>query len=263
MYHELIKVEHYSFLINRVPVLPDVWPRVHDGEYLSILGPNGAGKTTLLKCLMRIYTGGEGEISLAGKTLDSYHQKELARLMSYVPQSNGRSLDFTVYEFVMMGRYPYFSPFSSFSKEDKRAVTEALAATGTEQLRDRYINTLSGGESQNVFIAAALAQGSRILLLDEPTTFLDHRHQSDIHTILKRINREFGITIVSVTHNINNAIMLSNRVVILKEGAVAFSGSPMQVMNNEVLERVYDTPFLFVNHPETGQPVIVPGSIVT
>ena len=234
---------------------------VNEGDYLTVIGPNGAGKTTLLKCLIRIYTGGTGDIKLAGRTLDAYSQKELAKLISYVPQSDGRSMDFKVYEFVMMGRYPYLSPFTSVSKEDKEAVNEALALTETGHLSERYINTLSGGERQNVFVAAAIAQGSRILLLDEPTTFLDPKHQSDIHKTLKRVNHEFGITVVSVTHDINNATLLSSRILVLKEGTVAFSGKPSKIMNNEILESIYDKTFLFVDHPGTGQPVIVPEEI--
>jgi len=257
----LITIENYSLSIDNNSILKDISLEVNEGEYLSIIGPNGAGKTTLLKCLMRIYTGGKGTITLAGKSLDTYPQKELAKLLSYVPQSDGRRLDFTVYEFVMMGRYPYLNPLTSVRKEDKKAVSEALASTENEHLSARYMHTLSGGERQNVFIAAAIAQGSRILLLDEPTTFLDPRHQSDIYKTLKRVNREQGITIVSVTHDINSATLLSNRVIILKEGAVAFSGSPSEVMCNEVLEGIYDKTFLFVKHPSTGQPVIIPGDI--
>ena len=253
----IITVENFSLSLNNNSILDNISFAVNEGDYFAIIGPNGAGKTTLLKCLVRIYTGGTGNILIDGKSLESYHQKELAKLIGYVPQSDGRNLNFTVYEFVMMGRYPYLNPFLSVREEDKAAVREALSSTETDHLSDRYLNTLSGGERQSVFIAAALAQGSRILLLDEPTTFLDPKHQSDIHKTLKRVNRERGITIISVTHDINNAILLSNQVVILKEGIVAFSGSPQKVMSNEVLESIYDKTFLFVDHPVTGQPMII------
>ncbi len=262
MNNTLITIDNFSFSIKNNIILKDISFKVNEGDYLSIIGPNGAGKTTLLKCLIRIYTGGKGSIMLAGKSLDSFSQKELAKLISYVPQSDGRSLDFTVNEFVMMGRYPYLNPFSSLSKDDKKAVSEAFISTETGYIADRYINTLSGGERQNVLIAAAIAQGSRIFLLDEPTTFLDPKHMYDIHKILKRINFEYGITIISVTHDINNAVLLSNHIIVLKNGTVAFSGSPLEVMCNRVLERIYDKTFLFVNHPVTGQPVIIPDSIM-
>jgi iron complex transport system ATP-binding protein len=261
MADQLIHVENYSFSINNNSILNNVTLSVHEGEYISVIGPNGAGKTTLLKCLMRIYAGGTGSISISGKPIESYKQKDLAKLLSYVPQGDSRNLDFTAYEFVMMGRYPHMSPFTSLGTGDKKAVSDALEATETTHLRDRYLNTLSGGERQNVFIAAAIAQGSNILLLDEPTTFLDPKHRHDIHKTLKRVNCTQGITIVSVTHDINSASLLSSRVILLKDGSVAFTGSPAEVMCNDVLEPVYDKEFLFTDHPSTGRPVIIPGDI--
>lgn len=257
----IISIENYSFSINSNAILKNINLTLNKGEYVSIIGPNGAGKTTLLKCLMRIYTGGIGKISISGKSLESYKQKHLAKLLSYVPQGDGRSLDFKAYEFVMMGRYPYQTPFASPSRDDKKAVSEALDATETTHLSDRYLNTLSGGERQNIFIAAAIAQGSKILLLDEPTTFLDPKHQHDIHKTLKRVNRTQGITILSVTHDINNASLLSTRLILLKNGSVVFTGNSSEVMCNEVLRNIYDKEFLFVDHPLTGNPVIIPGNI--
>ncbi len=257
----LIAIENYSFSIQKNIILKNITLSVHKGEYVSIIGPNGAGKTTLLKCLMRIHTGGAGKVTVFGSPLESYTQKDLAKLISYVPQGDSRSLDFTAEEFVMMGRYPYLSPFTSFGAKDNQAVTKALEATETSHLRGRYLNTLSGGERQNVFIAAAIAQGSDILLLDEPTTFLDPKHRFDINKTLKRVNRSQGITIVSVTHDINNASILSGRIILLKNGTVAFTGTPDEVMCNDVLEPVFGKEFLFTDHPATGRPVIVPEDI--
>lgn len=257
----IIEISDFSFSVGTIGILKNVTMTVDNGDYHAIIGPNGAGKSTLLKCLIRIYTGGTGSVVIDGRSLESYNQKDLARLMSYVPQSDGRSLDFTVYEFVMMGRYPYLSPFTSVGKRDREEVSRALELTETTEFAERHLNTLSGGERQNVFIAAAIAQGSQILLLDEPTTFLDPKHEADIHRTLKRVNRERGITILSVTHDINHAIILSDRITALKSGSVAFSGSPSAVMTNDLLERIYDKTFLFTSHPVTGQPVIVPEGI--
>lgn len=254
----VIEIKDYSFSIGGAEILKNIFLDVFDGEYLSIIGPNGAGKSTLLKCLIRIYTGGKGIIRLYGKPLSEYGQKELARFISYVPQSDGRNLDFTVYEFVLMGRYPYLSPFSSVKPSDRSAVDDALNQTETTRLSDRSINTLSGGEKQNVMIAAAIAQGAKILLLDEPTTFLDPKHQSDINRTLKRVNRASGITVISVTHDINSAAMISDRMTVLKDGRSEFSGVPSELMNNTVLEKVYNKSFVFVSHPQTGNRLIVP-----
>ncbi|MCE5250074.1 ABC transporter ATP-binding protein [bacterium] len=254
----LITIENYTFSIGALRILDSVSFSVYEDEYLSVIGPNGAGKTTLLKCLMRIYTGGTGTITLRGKSLERYSQRELARVMSYVPQGNGSGLSFTVEEFVLMGRYPHLSPFTSFSGKDREAVRNALVLTGTANLAGRGLNTLSGGERQTVYIAAALAQSTRILLLDEPTTFLDPKHETDIYTILDTIKREFGTTIITVTHDINNAALRSDRIVIVKNGTVVFCGKAEEIMTNEILEHIYERPFTFVCHPVTGQRIVVP-----
>jgi len=258
MSNPLVEINNFSFVIGNKPILNSVSLSVYEGEYLSIIGPNGAGKTTLLKCLMRINPEGQGTIILKDKLLVNYRQKELAKVMSYVPQSDGRSLPFTVGEFVMMGRYPYLSPFTSISKEDKQAARDSLELTGVAHLAERRLNTLSGGERQTVYIASALTQGASIMMLDEPTTFLDPKHVTDILGIIKKINIEFGITIISVTHDINNAVLQSDRIAILKHGEIMFTGNAGDVMKNGILETVYEKTFSYVNHPVTKTRIIVP-----
>lgn len=255
-----IEVRGFSFRLGRKEILRDISFEVRRGEYLSIIGPNGAGKTTLLKCLDRILAGGSGEIRVAGRPLASYHQRELARRLSYVPQADGRQFPFTAEQFVLMGRYPYLSPFSSIGPEDRRAVHEALEQTGTLEFADRLLGTLSGGERQKVYIAAALAQGAETLLLDEPTTFLDYRHQTEIRDVLVRANRESKVTMVAVTHDVNRAVLDSDRILALVEGRLVFCGRPEELMTPEVLARIYQTSLVLVEHPSTGLPVIVPGA---
>jgi iron complex transport system ATP-binding protein len=259
----MIHIKNFSYAVDGTRILEGVSLEVAAGEFLSIIGPNGAGKTTLVKCLVRINTGGTGEISIGGHPLASYGSKALARLAGYVPQGDNRELPFTVEEFVLMGRYPYQGPFTAVSADDRRAVREALELTGTSSFAERALDTLSGGERQGVFIAAALAQEARILLLDEPTAFLDPKHVAEIHAILHRVNREKKITVVMVTHDINGAAMLSNRIAVLKKGRIVTVGPPADIMTNEVLEQVYDKPFLFVIHPVTGQRLIVPEGVVS
>ena len=257
----IIDIDNFSFSIGRKQILRDVSLSVEAGETLSIIGPNGAGKSTLLKCIVRILAGGAGGIRIHGKPLESYTQRELAKLVSYVPQADGRVLPFSVHEFALMGRYPHLSPFSSIKESDEQAVNDALALTGMQEFRDRHLGTLSGGERQKVFIAAALCQGAGIILLDEPTTFLDPKHQDDVHRTLSRINRESGVTIISVTHDVNIAAIFSRRVLALKAGAVAYCGPSESLMNNDVLQRVYGKQFIFAAHPVTGRPVIVPEEV--
>lgn len=254
----IIEVDGYSFTIGGKEILRDISFAVQKGDYISIVGPNGAGKTTLLKCISRIHRGGHGRIVVAGRGIEKYSQKELALEISYVPQAEGRNVPFTVYEIVMMGRYPYLSPFSPPAASDITAVREALSVTGTAQFSDRLLGTLSGGERQKVYIAAALAQEASVLLLDEPTTFLDPKHEADIYRLLAEINRGRGVTIVSVTHDINSAVLTSGKILALKKGAVAFWGSADRFMDVETLSKIYDKPFSLMQHPRHARRIIVP-----
>lgn len=254
----LIQINNLSLNISNKKILHKVSFNIYEKDYLSIIGPNGAGKTSLLKCLMRIYSFSEGDIFFRGIPIKKFSQRGLAKQISYVPQSDGRALPFSVEEFVMMGRYPHLSPFTSFNAEDKKVVRESLELTNTIQMADRLLTTLSGGERQTVFIAAALAQGADILLLDEPTTFLDPKHEQDIYQILRRVNKELGITIVAVTHDINSAVLQGERIIILKNGTVQFEDDASKIMNKKILASAYDKDFTFLIHPLTGQAIIAP-----
>jgi iron complex transport system ATP-binding protein len=254
----VIDIHDFSFRIGQKEILRDVTFAIRRGEHLAIVGPNGAGKSTLLKCIDRILVGGSGRIEVLGRPLHSYRQRELARLISYVPQADGGVLPFTVEQFVLMGRYPYLSPFSSISRADRQVVCQTLELTGTAEFADRLLCTLSGGERQKVFIAAALAQGAEVLLLDEPTTFLDYRHQAEVHEVLARVNHQSGVTIVAVTHDVNHAALQSHRIVALRAGRVAFCGPPGELMKPAVLQEIYGTPLRLVEHPGGKVPMIVP-----
>lgn len=254
----VVEVEHLHYKVGDVVILYDVSFAVSQGEYVSIIGPNGAGKTTLLKCINRLISPTSGVVRVYGRPVHAYRRSELAALIGYVPQADGRIFPFTVYEIVMMGRYPHLSPFASPRAEDVEAVRRALTLTETEQFAERFYVTLSGGERQKVMIAAALAQQASILLLDEPTTFLDPKHQTEIFRILGKVNEEAGVTILSVTHDINTATLSSTRIIALKHGRCVFSGSPRDVMTQEVLAPLYEKQFVFVDHPVTGERLVVP-----
>ncbi len=178
--------------------------------------------------------------------------------MAYVPQADSRMIPFSVEQFLLMCRYPYLSPFSPVSKKDQQAVQEAMLKTNTAEFAGRAISTLSGGERQKVYIAAALAQGANIWLLDEPTTFLDYHRQNEILALMAVANKESEFTIVAVTHDLNHAVLETDRVVALKEGAVVFNGLPGEIMKADVLKRIYDTSLLLVDHPRKKMPMIVP-----
>lgn len=254
-----LEVAKFSFRLGQKTILEDISFQVRRGEYVSIIGPNGAGKTTLLKCLNGIYTGGQGVIRWFGRPLGEYKQKELARRISYVPQADGRLPPFTVEEFVLLGRYPYLSPFTTIQPEDREAARQAMEATQVTDLADRLLETLSGGERQKVFLAAAAAQGAEVLLLDEPTTFLDYRCQAEIRQLLRRLNAA-GHTILAITHDVNPAALDSQRILALREGRLVFGGPPGELMQPKTLRNIYGAELVLVPHPSTGQPVIVPGT---
>ncbi len=256
--NELITIEDLSFQLSGNPILCDISLHVADGEYLSIVGPNGAGKSTLLKCLMRIFEPDQGSIQIHARELKTYTQRDLARLVSYVPQTDGRSLPFTVREFVTMGRYPWLNPFSSLASMDMKPVHRAMEMTHITGFRDRNINTLSGGEKQKVLIAAALAQESRIMLLDEPTTFLDPGQHEEILSILARINREWEVTMISATHDINSALLSGHRILALKDGKKVFLDQSDAFCDNRILRELYTREFNFVEHPQSGQRIVAP-----
>ena len=258
MKNSLIHIENLSLMLSDKTILDSLSLDVFSNDYISIIGPNGAGKSSLLKCLIRIYPIDSGKIFIKNETIEKLSQKKLAKLISYVPQSDGRYLPFTVSEFVWMGRYPFLSPFSSLRQSDRVAVEHALDITGTAHLADRQLNTLSGGERQTVFLAAALAQGAEVLLLDEPTTFLDPKHEAQIYRILHKINQQHGKTILTVTHDINQAALHSGRIIVLKNGAIQYDGDAQAVMSNAILRIAFDKKFQFTQHPLTGGRIIVP-----
>jgi ABC-type cobalamin/Fe3+-siderophores transport system ATPase subunit len=238
-----IQIEGLALKLGGVSILEDVSFSVAQGEYVSIIGPNGAGKTTLLRCLLGMYSY-TGSAQINGIECSAQDNRELARQVSYVPQTHDIEFPLSVYDFVMMGRYPYLSALSPAQKRDEEAVERALEITGTAQFIDRTLRTLSGGERQKVYIAAALAQETPIMLLDEPATFLDWRHQSEVMTLLKKINTECGATILAVNHDLNSAAHWSDRIVALKDGQTFSTGSPQELIQPEPLEALFETAFV-------------------
>lgn len=255
----MIQIQDLSLALSGCEILKDVSLSINEGEYVSIIGPNGAGKTTLIKCMAGIYSGWTGCIDICGIPFASYGSRERARLQSYVPQAEGRSNPLTVAEFVAMGRYPHLSAFTTLKADDYTAIDVAIRRAGLERFRKRRMNTLSGGERQMAFIAAALAQGARILLLDEPASFLDYRHQAEVAAILKSACREHGITVVAVHHEINTAAACSDRIHALKEGVVVFNGTPEEATDSKTLQAIYETPFHCVASPDRLLPHVISG----
>lgn len=254
----LIDCHDLSVAISDKRLLTNISFNIEAADYLCILGPNGAGKSTLLKCLMGILPGTQGSLKLEGATIETYKQKALARLVSYVPQATGRNLTFVVDDFVKMGRYSFHTALSNWSLEDHQAVENALNITDTTTFRHRDMNTLSGGECQRVMIAAALAQQSPILLLDEPTSFLDPHHQVEVHQLIKKLNQHHHITIIEVSHDLNHASQHSKRILALKDGKMIWLGQSSDFIEQQRLHDLYGQDFVFVDHPQTGAKIALP-----
>ena len=254
----IISAAHVHYDIDGAPILRDVSFAVQEGEYLSILGPNGAGKTTLLKCLNGIVRNWQGEIRVGGDDVKKLQQREIARKLGYVPQLRDSPAAFTVRDFMLMSRYAYCGPFNPPSKTDYAVVSESLELTDMTAFAERRLSTLSGGECQKVYIAAALAQQAPVVLLDEPISFLDPRYQYEINRLLKQLNRDTRLTIVAVSHDINSAVLNSDRILALKQGRIVFWGSVREVMEPGTLQSIFDTEFTFAQHPVAGIPVVVP-----
>ncbi|MFH1707036.1 MAG: ABC transporter ATP-binding protein [Planctomycetota bacterium] len=254
----LLAVTGLRFVLRDRPILDGVSFDIRAGEYIAVIGPNGAGKTTLLRHLNRIIRSQQtGSVHLLGRPIEAYTQRAIARHIAFVAQTPVAIRHFTVREFLYLGRYPHLGPFASPTAADDRAVAESLALTDTMRHADRDLVTLSGGELQKVFIAAGLAQGGEVILLDEPATFLDPRHQHEIFTILQKVNAA-GRAVVTVTHDINIAVLTSTRVLALRDGRVAYDGPSAGVMDNAVLEPVYGRAFRFAVHPDTGNRIAIP-----
>ncbi len=254
---QALSVSDLSFSYTSKPVLHHLNFSILEGEYVTIIGPNGSGKSTLLKCLNRIVAADHSHIQIFGRELSSFPQKELARLIGYVPQHQGLLPAFTVEEFVTMGRYPYLDPLRSYSKEDHKIVDDVLRLTGIGEFKDRFLHQLSGGERQKVFIASALAQQPKILLLDEPTIHLDPQHNIEVQKLISKICCEYRMTIVHVTHDLTHIQTWSQKLIALQKGKIVFDGKPREILNQENLEKVFQTSFQFFKD-EKSQTVIIP-----
>lgn len=208
-------------------------------EITSIIGPNGSGKSTVLKALTRLLRYQQGAVCIDGRDLHAFGAKELARRIGVLPQIHSAPADFRVKELVGYGRMPHQSFFSGRTDEDERIINEAMKATGTYHLRDKSIHEISGGEVQRVWIATVLTQQPEILFLDEPTTYLDISHQLETMQMVKRLNRETGVGVVMVLHDLTHALEVSDRIIVIKNGKKYSEGTPGEVITSEMLREVY------------------------
>jgi iron complex transport system ATP-binding protein len=242
----------------RPPVLDHVNCTFEKGHFYGIIGPNGSGKTSLIRHLLRLLRAQEGSVTLGELSIDGFRRKELARLLSYVPQNIAPEIPFSARETVMMGRNPYGSAFSPEKAEDQRLVEEAMRLTETIAFADTPFSVLSGGEAQRVLLARAFAQNTPWLILDEPISNLDVYHQFSVLELLRKQNMDSGKSVICVLHDINLASRYCDRFLLLKSGRVTGEGGRDDVLRPEILEKVYGIPFESLNHPSGDGKVYIP-----
>ena len=243
----------------------DVSLQIYQGDVLSIIGPNGSGKSTLLKSMARLLPMAQGQVLLHGQDMDSLSEKQIARAMAVMPQSMDFPGDITVRELVSLGRLPYRGFFDEFGAKDKQVVDRVLRLTNMLAYQHRSIMALSGGERQRARLAMALAQEPELLLLDEPTTYLDIRHQLDLMLLVGQLHRELGLTVVMVLHDLNHVARFSNRVVAVQKGKIVADGSVQEVFTEKLIAKLYGVENTIMELEQSGQRhlVCLPHNVIT
>lgn len=231
---------------------------IEDGSFTVIVGPNACGKSTLLKSISRLISPQTGQILLDGKDVRSYPTKQVARAVGLLPQSPSAPEGVRVVDLINRGRYPHQSLFSPWRIEDEQAVIRAMEFTGVRELSGRYVDELSGGQRQRVWMAVALAQETDFLLLDEPTTYLDVKHQIEVLELCRRLNLQEGTTLVAVLHDLNQAARYADTIVCMKQGEIIDVGPPAEVISQELVEHVFDVRAQVITDPESGTPLMIP-----
>lgn len=241
-----------------IVVADDLTIEIPDGRISVLIGPNGCGKSTTLRALSRLLKPKGGDVILDGKEIHHYSTKEVARRLALLPQVLLTPEAITVAELVAYGRHPQRKSIASLRDEDREAIAWALHATGMTDLRDRPVDQLSGGQRQRAWIALVLAQGTDLLLLDEPTTFLDIAYQLEVLELLRELNAEAQKTIVMVLHDINMAAEYGHHIFAIKEGAIVAQGGPMETVTRALIRDVFGIDSHILSHPDTGKPLCIP-----
>jgi iron complex transport system ATP-binding protein len=242
------------------PVVHDLTVEIPDGQVTTIVGPNGCGKSTLLRTLARLLPPSSGQVVLDGAPITSMGTRDIATRLSLLPQSPIAPEGLLVRDLVGRGRHPHQRWFAQWSRQDEEVVEAALAMTDTSDLRDRPLDQLSGGQRQRAWIAMTLAQDTDLMLLDEPTTYLDLAHQVEVLELVCRLNRERARTVAMVLHDLNLAARYSDLVVVMHEGRIVTQGSPSEVFTTEMLSDVFGLEAEILPDPRTGLPIVVPVS---
>ncbi len=254
----VFELQNVSYKYDESPILQNISLQIPKTLITGILGPNGSGKTTMLKVLSGIYKPNDGHVRLNNKPLEEYSRPEIARQIAFLEQNNSTLLPFTVREVVEMGRYPWLKPLAALSTKDREIIDYALQCFNLIDKQNQIVETLSGGERQLVSLARAMAQEPKILILDEPTTYLDIGHQSMVMEYLRKWHEKYGTTILMVMHDLNLSSQYCDHLIILEQGKTVAVGGNKEVLNEELISRTYKASFSMIKHPVSGVPQFLP-----
>ncbi|TWV48119.1 ABC transporter ATP-binding protein [Streptomyces misionensis] len=255
-----LSAEHVTLAYDQRVIAEELSVEIPDRSFTVIVGPNACGKSTLLRALSRMLKPDRGRVLLDGQAIQSLPAKQVARTLGLLPQSAVAPDGITVADLVGRGRYPHQGLLRQWSAEDERVVQESMRQTGVDALADRYVDELSGGQRQRVWIAMALAQQTPLLLLDEPTTYLDIQHQIDVLDLCAELHETQGRTLVAVLHDLNHAARYATHLIALRDGEVIAEGAPHDIVTADLVERVFGLKCKVIEDPETGTPLIVPAA---
>lgn len=243
-------------------IIRDLTVDVTDRQVTAIVGPNACGKSTLLRGLARLLKPTGGQVILDGDDIHRLHTKEVARRLGLLPQTSIAPEGITVADLIARGRFPHQKVLRQWSARDAEAVAEAMSSTGVTELSGRLVDELSGGQRQRVWVTMALAQQTPLLLLDEPTTYLDIAHQVELLDLFVRLNRERDRTVVIVLHDLNHACRYADQIIVMKSGSIVAQGNPSEVISEKLVEEVYGLRCQIIEDPQTGTPLVVPRASV-
>ncbi|HET7579485.1 MAG TPA: ABC transporter ATP-binding protein [Bacillales bacterium] len=250
-----LSTENLAISYGDTNIVEGLHLQIPAGKVTSIIGPNGCGKSTILKAVSRILRPKKGAVYLDGKAISKHSTKEIAKKMAILPQTPDAPSGLTVAELVAYGRFPHQSGFGKLTPDDKQMVDWSLEVTGMSEFRHRTLDALSGGQRQRIWIAMALAQETELILLDEPTTYLDLAHQLEVLQLLDELNRNEKRTVVMVIHDLNHAARFADHMVAIHGGKIVCEGEPEKVMTAEILREVFEIDAEIVEDPRTGKPV--------
>ncbi|MBC2879723.1 MULTISPECIES: ABC transporter ATP-binding protein [Streptomyces] len=255
-----LQAESVTLAYDRRVIAEDLSVAIPDNSFTVIVGPNACGKSTLLRALSRMLKPATGSVLLDGQAIGSYPAKKVARTLGLLPQSSVAPDGITVADLVARGRYPHQGLLRQWSPEDERIVQESMEATRVAELADRHVDELSGGQRQRVWIAMALAQRTPLLLLDEPTTYLDIQHQIEVLDLCAELHEEQGRTLVAVLHDLNHAARYATHLIAMRGGKVVAEGAPSDIVTSELVAEVFGLSCQIIDDPQTGTPLVVPAA---